>query len=68
MCAVSFVKSAYVLKRSSPNGSQISAILTLNHHEAAVIGAARHVGIVFATLGALAATGGIIVRVIALLS
>jgi hypothetical protein len=41
----------------------ISAILTLNHPEARVIGAVRHFGIVFAALGGLAALGSIILRV-----
>jgi hypothetical protein len=45
----------------------VSAILTLNHPEASVIGGARHVGIVIATLGALAACGAIVLRVIVLL-
>jgi hypothetical protein len=45
----------------------ISAILTLNHPEASVIGASRHVGIVIAALGMLAAFGAIVLRVVMLL-
>ena len=45
----------------------ISAILTFNHHEAAVIGGVRQVGIVVAALGALAACGAIVLRVVLLL-
>jgi hypothetical protein len=44
----------------------ISAIRTLNHHEAAIIGGARHVGIVLAALGALAGVIGLVTRVIVL--
>ena len=45
----------------------VSAILTLNHPEASVIGAVRHVGIVIAALGLLAALGSIVLRVFVLL-
>jgi hypothetical protein len=45
----------------------ISAIRTLNHPEARVVGGQRHVGIVLAALGALAAAGGLILRIVWLL-
>ncbi|HEY8078804.1 MAG TPA: hypothetical protein VIF62_31950 [Labilithrix sp.] len=44
----------------------ISAIVTLNHPEARVLGGVRHLGIVLGALGALLAAIGIVVRVIAL--
>lgn len=44
----------------------ISAIVTLNHPEARVLGGVRHLGIVLGALGALFAILGIVVRVIAL--
>ncbi len=44
----------------------ISAIVTLNHPEARVLGGVRHLGIVMGALGALFAAIGIVVRVIAL--
>jgi hypothetical protein len=41
----------------------ISAVRTLNHHEAHVIGGIRHLGIVAAVLGILAGLVGIALRV-----
>jgi hypothetical protein len=45
----------------------VSAIRTLNHPEARVLGGARHAGIVLAELGALGACVSIVLRVLVLL-
>lgn len=46
----------------------ISAIRTLNHHEARVIGGVRHLGIVLAALGSVAAVVGGVLRVLVILA